>query len=420
MWKRVQREFPQRKDPSQGFAMSAVVSALCHGLLAGGRGFSATEPMRGDTPLLAMLGLERAPSAETVEEVVKFVAAQPDGVQKVNHVVSDGCAWLVARAPLKDLASCAGFVPLWTDGSLLEVSGRKFDSIKFKESQRGQLCAGAFVGPWAAGMDFALEGEGELSVGRRLIEQAVERVLSPRKLMRRTLVLLDSLYGNGPTLDQLESYREKPAYIVGVMGLETAMRVAGEIPEALWRDTGAQARRGWEASGVAQAWLQCEEWPAKRAMVCRRWRKSGEMIWNYAAVATNVRSNDPRLAQAMADGRSFEEAIWDLYSYKQAMENQWKDLLSDMSLHHPPCAKARVNGAFYAIAALAYNLSVGARRLGLGGKFKTMALWRLRRDFFQLAAAARRHARTVTMQFLDARAWLTKLLLESMERLARI
>ena len=260
VWNRLERDMPQRKDPSQGFTMSAVLSALCHGLLAGGRGFSATEPMREDGPLLAMLGLQRAPSAETVEEVVKYVAAQPAGVQAVNHVLAESAAALVARSALKDMATCAGFIPAWTDGSLLEVTGKSFDSIKVKESQRGQICVGSFIGPYATGMDFALEGEGELTVGRRLMDQSVERVLRPQKLMDKTLFLLDSLYGNGPTLDQIESYRERPAYIVGVMGLQRAMRTAAEIVEEQWRDTGEQPSRGWEASGVALAWLECEGW----------------------------------------------------------------------------------------------------------------------------------------------------------------
>jgi len=37
-----------RKDPSQGYETSAVVMALIHGLLRGGQGFSATEPVRAN------------------------------------------------------------------------------------------------------------------------------------------------------------------------------------------------------------------------------------------------------------------------------------------------------------------------------------------------------------------------------------
>ena len=60
------RHLPARKDPSQGFETSAVALSLIHGLLSGGRGWQATESMRGDGPLLKLLGLKRAPSAETV------------------------------------------------------------------------------------------------------------------------------------------------------------------------------------------------------------------------------------------------------------------------------------------------------------------------------------------------------------------
>jgi len=74
------------------------------------------------------------------------------------------------------------------------------------------------------------------------------------------------------------------------------------------------------------------QWETKRAMVCRRWRKQGELFWDYAPVATNLSRDDPRIAQAMAGGRRFAQVIWDLYSYKQGLENQWKDLLRDLSL----------------------------------------------------------------------------------------
>jgi hypothetical protein len=420
LWERVERAVAGRRDPGQGFTVSAVVGALVHGLLAGGRGLSATEPMRGDGPLLAMLGLERAPSAETVEEVVKYVA-RAQGARGLNDVLGAQASWLVERSARGALAACAGFVPFWVDGSLLEVGGRKFDSIKVVAGERGQVCVGAFCGPYAVGMDFAVGGEGELTVGRRLLDQGVARVLRPRRLMKQVLIVLDSLYGNGPTLEQLEGYREKPAYVVGVGGLSEAQRVMGELPEWYWRDTGEDRGRGWAASGLSEAWLRCGDWGRQRTMVCRRWRKAGEMIWNYAAVVTNLEREDARVARATQEAGGFAQGVWGLYSHKQAMENQWKDLLRDLSLHHPPCAGARVNAVFYAMASLAYNLSVGVRRLGLGGgAWSGMTLWRLRRDFFQLGAYARRHGRVVVMRFLDAREYLTRLLLAAMGRLARL
>jgi len=246
-------------------------------------------------------------------------------------------------------------------------------------------------------------------------------VLRPQKLMRHALILLDSLYGDGPTLDELEGYREKPCYIVGVQKLAEAQRTMMDLAEAQWLDRGARPQYRWRASGVCVAWLQCAEWSRKRLMVCRRWQKEGEMIWNYAAVATNLSADQPQVAQLMQEREfCFAEAVWLLYGHKQAMENQWKDLLSDMGLHHPPCAKAQVNAIFYAIAGLAYNLSVGVRRLALDGPNRRMRLWRLRRDVFDLCSRAMLHGRSVTMRLIDAREHLIDQLLIAMGRVARL
>jgi hypothetical protein len=83
----------------------------------------------------------------------------------------------------------------------------RFDAIKTINGERGQMAAGVFVGPYATGMTAAGAGEGEQTAVRGLIRSAVDEVLRPCKLIDKTLFLLDSLYGDGPTLDQLESYR---------------------------------------------------------------------------------------------------------------------------------------------------------------------------------------------------------------------
>jgi hypothetical protein len=116
----------------------------------------------------------------------------------------------------------------------------------------------------------------------------------------------------------------------------------------------------------------------------------------------------------------FAEVIWRLYTRKQAMENAWKDLLIDLGLHHPPSGSVAANAVFLAIAGLAYNLSVGVRRLLLTGPARTMRLWRLRREVFELPARVMRHARQVTVRLLDARAHLREQLQAAMLALARL
>ena len=425
VWSDGRKLLPKRKDPNQGFELIPVIASLVFGLLSGGKGFVAAEPLREDGPLLKLIGVKRAPCAKTVENVIKYLGQETAGagIKSLTSLLHRFVRRALDRSKIVDLRSCFGFVPVWTDGTLLEVAGKCFDSIKYKDSQRGQMCVGAFVGPWLTGIDFCGEGkgEGEETYGRRLLDEMIVNVLRPKKLMKHALILLDSLYGDGPTLDRLEDYRDKPWYIVGVQKLDEAVRVMNDMPEVQWRDTGAQPRYGWSASSIGQAWLQCQQWPQKRLMVCRRWKKEGEMIWNYAAVVTNLSEKQRQVARLMKDRNlCFEETIWLLYGHKQAMENQWKDLLADMGLHHPPCAKAQVNAIFYAIAGLAYNLSVGVRRLALEGSNCRMRLWRLRRDVFDLCSRAIEHGGTVTMRFIDARDSLIEQILIAMGRIARL
>jgi len=415
------RHLPARKDPSQGFETSAVAVSLIHGLLSGGRGWQATEAMRGDGPLLRLLGLKRAPSAETVEEVVKYLARERGGIAAVAPVLRRQVSRCLDAMSRERLAMAGGFVPVWVDGSHLEVEGRRFDSIKVIDGKRGQMCSGAFVGPWLAGIDFARGREGEETVSRRVLDDMVTATLRPKRLMKRALILLDSLYGDGPTLDHLEGYRESPAYIVGAGNLKRAFDQMNETPEWLWIDTGSQLTRGWSESGVTTMTIQCEDWRRKRRLVCRRWKKEGEMIWNFSAVLTNLSRDDARVRELMARwGVCFEEVIWRLYGHKAGMENQWKELLTDLGLHHPPCAQAAVNATFYAFGALAYNLSLATREFTLEGPARRMRLWRFRQEVIAVASQAVSHGRQVVARLVDARDHLIEQLLAAMGRVARL
>ncbi len=198
-------------------------------------------------------------------------------------------------------------------------------------------------------------------------------------------------------------------------------RVMDELPDSAWKDTGANPGRGWEASGVATAWLQCPGWETKRPMVCRRWRNKGEFFWRYAGVATSLDASDPRIERLMKNtGRGFEETVWILYGMKQGMENQWKELLSDLGLHHPPSAKARANAVFAAIVATAYNLSTAVRRLLLSGRDRFMRLWRFRRDWIDVSGYVVTNARYVIFRVTEACDDTRRRLTEAMGRLERL
>jgi hypothetical protein len=129
--------------------------------------------------------------------------------------------------------------------------------------------------------------------------------------------------------------------------------------------------------------------------------------------------DDSRIVKMMRQSKiDFAEIVWRLYDRKQAMENQFKDALIDLGLHHPPCAELARNEIFYAVAALALNVAVGVRRIGLTGDPGAMRLWRLRREFFAIPARVAHHARQMKAQLYSTSNRLRQAFTAAMNRLA--
>ncbi|MCL5271007.1 MAG: hypothetical protein M1457_10775 [bacterium] len=114
---------------------------------------------------------------------------------------------------------------------------------------------------------------------------------------------------------------------------------------------------------------------------------------------------------------SFTRAIWRLYDAKAGMETQFKDGLSDLGLHYPPCRQHVRNQDFYAVGALAWTLGVAVDVLGGAGEERgsmdrkdgtprrrptprRMRLWRLRRELLTLPGRVARHAHELKVQLL--------------------
>ena len=421
LWFDAAKCLPARRDPLQGFTTEAWLCALVQGLVTGGRGFLATEPMRGDRPLVSILGLAKAPSAETVEEVIKYLAC--DGVGGHEALLTmrhRQVIRLLAREQMNGLMK-HDFVLVRGDGTLLETQGKAKDAPERIDGAWGWMASGIFIGSNLVACDFSRvvvskestimteekvatvvgdkpRSEAELVVTRRLLPGAAT-TLAKAGLANKSLVLMDPLDGEGTTLTILESITGS-RHIVGANKLVRTGAVLCEQPDSQWKDTGdATQCRGWAGSAVCVATIQCEGWEAKRTLVGRRWRNGGELIWNDSGLVTNLAAGDPRMKAAMTTRKcSFAGAVWHLYSHKQGMENQWKDLLRDVGLHTMPCGKAAVNAVFPAIAALALNIKTGYARLRLSKA--AMTLWGFGRDVLGLPARIPRRAGGVLVHLL--------------------
>jgi len=409
LWNHLARAMPARRGAR--YSWPAAIKALAAGLLTGSRGTYAAEEVRTDAGLLRMLGLAGAP-----EEASVWRLLQQLGQGELEEILSSvQLAWtrrVLASARRRELL-VEGWLPVFGDGTLLEGSRRREGTKHLKDKGSGLMWTAVFAGPVAAAQALAGPGEGETSCLRRLLPRVIEEALEPLKLKRRALVLLDSLHGDGPTLDEIEELGVH--YIVGANKLAATQKTLADQPEWVWEECGAREEAGWSESALCVCWIQCEGWSKKRLVAGRRWRREGDFVYHYSGVMTDLSPGD--LKPGRGRGESFARRVWRLYDRKGAMEIGFKELLDDLGGHHPPCERLAGNRGFYAVATLAHTLGravdlIGGNSGERGGarrrdgrrrkraRPRSMRLWRLRRRLLALPARIAVHGRTVKVKLL--------------------
>lgn len=419
LWSDCRRHLPRRTKIDAGYDTTSVISAMIHGLLSGAQGTYAAEPLRHDRALQELLGLEQgSPEEATVWRTLGRLAEQ-GGARALGVVQRRQVRRQIDKTSMAELKH-HGFIPSWLDGTWLEVSPTsRFEGIKMFDGTAKVMLSALWVGPYLAGQSFAAPGEGELSASVRLVQPVWKEVIEPLGLGAKILFLADSLYGNDTALRRLEACRGA-RYIVGANTLAGVEAVAMEQPATQWKAVAPEELRpGWAESALCVHGYQGLDWETQRTAVTRRYRLEGEMFYRYRSVLTDLEAQDRRVAVMMkSQGLSFAQAIWALYDHKQGRENQFKDALIDLGLHHPPCQSLASNEVFYAVAALALNLAVGIRRIGLEAPRRSMRLWRLRREFFAIPARMARHAREIRARLYSTSNRLRQSWSAAMARLA--
>jgi hypothetical protein len=409
LWKALVAELPAMKRSH--YRTLDSIKAVVAGLLSGGQGTFAAEGVRRDAALLKVLGLEDAPEEVTVWRRcgVWGAEASHEALEKTQRL------WVRrAMASMKrgDLLT-RGFLMLFGDGSLLEGSRRREGTKTLGDKGTGLMWTTIFAGPMLAAQRLAEAGRGENADLRAMLPDVLKEVVEPLKLEKKALLMMDSLHGDGPTLEEVEKLGLK--YVVGANKLAQTARVLAEQPEIAWQASGARPEMKWSESAVCGCWIQCEGWPDKRLLVGRRWKREGEFVFQFSGVMTNLTS--PDVAHLSADPKALGRIVWELYDAKGGLEVHYKEMLEDLGLHHPPCQELSRNRGFYAVASLAGVLGRAVDLLGgrdaergsaqtkQGGarkrpRPKTMRLWRLRRELLAKPARIRTHARQVHVTVL--------------------
>jgi hypothetical protein len=397
LWGALDRLMPTRR----GYDWTTIVKSLAVGLMTGPRGTFAAEDVRQDPVLQKLVGLnDGVPEEATVWRSLAQLAETPGALETLEKETRSASKRLLEAVPLSSLGP-EGFVSLFIDGTLLEGSERREGTKTLRDKGTGLLWTTAFVGPVPVCARLCPQGEGEQTAARELLKKTHRDVLEPAGLSDRALVLMDSLHGNGPSLNAIEEL--SLAYVVGAGALTLAEQVLSEQPESQWVATPEfDKRRAVEGSAVCVATLQCEGWEQPRTLVGRRWNNPNELFLRQFAVLTNLTPEHPQVASLMERKKNnFAEAVLWLYDRKGKCETYFKGMLNDLGLHHPPCQSWKANTAFYAIGIVAGMLSAVTALLDPEGKKRGLpTIATVRRRLWSVAASVTRHARTTVATVL--------------------
>ena len=323
------------KQRARGASDAETLWSVVAALAAGNGALSDLDALRSDEVGRRLLGLRTAPSSRRAGE---YLARLEKRHVKTLLGAARRLSAQVAPAVVDHEVAARGYVPVFVDGTAIEVDGALFEKARIGyDGTRQYWLHGVFVGSlWASGR--LRPGGGDVAGGwRGQLERDVAPLLPPG-----TPVWLraDNAYYRGG----LVAYCRERGWDYSVSVTDPRRRAPvldgiGELPDAAWTDIGLD-----EEAAVMRH--RPSGWEAEQSyVVVRRVREDGQGQLFPAYTVILVSRDDLPLDELVRRHRG-----------KQGHENAFKGPLVDLDLHHPPCRRFRANQAFYVCGQLAQLL----------------------------------------------------------------
>jgi hypothetical protein len=410
------------------YSSADVVEQVMEGLLCAGKGFQAAQVLRRDPLLMQIFGHEKVAEEATVyramcdlaglnqrtlsdayvpvefetpslniygeevaarkhRRVVPDVAERMDsGRREAMSLVLRTLAARCGKTLQQKVFSLFGFAPIHGDGTDLEVEGRCFDAARTdRHGNRSLKLMSVSCGPICAALD-VMEGATDEGNALPSLLAESESVVNELRGQRRVLSLLDAAFAELGVINEVQ--RLQWNYIVCAnQWREVLERLAKEIADAEWASQGPDPSRGWSESQLAVFTHLPEGWSTVQTVIVRRWHERDELAcapWHYAFLYTDLRPEDLPADKRRRYG--YAQLIWMLYSTKQGHEHNYKPLLSDLGLHHPPSGRLGATQAFAFVCAMTANVQAVISLCVVDAKDRGIRAWRFVRDYVIIAA----------------------------------
>jgi hypothetical protein len=367
------------KQRARGASDQEMLLSLIYSLAQGDGAILDVDRLGQDHTRCDLLGLETVPKHRRLGE---YLGRFDERACENLFTVARSQAAKVIGSVLEYEEQMKGYVPVFVDGTGIEVSGEYFEGAgKLYDGSIGYWVHAAFVGGLWVTQRFQ-KGGGDVAQGvKELLEETSSLIGKGHPVWAR----FDNAY-----------YRKEVVESCRSRGWDYSISVTSETYKRPLREMMSDfCESDWEAindDGTEHAALiyhQPGRWKHEHAYVVVRSMyedKQKLLLPRYTFIL--VSRDDLPLAEVVKRHRG-----------KQGQENALKGPLIHLDLHHPPCGTFNANRAFYCAGQIAQILLVALQMNLLPKEARKHNIRTIIRDLVRVAGKLVRHARKWKLLF---------------------
>ena len=310
---------------------------LIYNFCAGNGKLSDMDTLRADTPTTILLGLEDVRSSKRMGEYLRLFDAT---AVKALYSVARNLCQQIAPEVIQHVYEQKGYLPVFLDGTEIEVTGRYFEQAKVGYSGNKQLWLhNIFMGHlWVSGR--LNPGASDVCIGwkEQLEQDTAPLIPSGMPVWAR----MDNAYYRKEVVEWFEDKQwDFSVSVTNSNNCRPVLDFIDGLPKDAWEPV---CDDNTEEAIISHH--QPAGWKQEQSYVVVRNRHDGKQ-WliepKYSVIL--VSRTDLPLRELIKRHRE-----------KQGQENAQKGPLIDLDLHHPPCKKFHANQAFYTCGQIAQIL----------------------------------------------------------------
>ena len=368
------------KRRRRGSSDADMLLSAVYSLAAGDGALCDVDRLKVDQPRLETLGLDSVPDSRRLGE---YLTRFDESAVSDLHGVIRACTMQIASGVIAHEVATRGYVPIFVDGSAIEVDGRYVEGARVGYNGEPQLWLhSVFVGKlWAS--QRLLAGGGDVAEGWQEQLAWDVRPLIPEGTP--AWVRMDNAYYNGEIV-------------------QYCRRQAWDFSISVTNDTFKKPLRRKVDELLSIDWQYINDDRTEEAAIVRHRPDGWKQEEAYVVVRSHFDGDQRRLAPRYTfilvsrDDLSLRELVA-RHRGKQGHENAQKGPLIDLDLHHPPCQKLGANQAFYACGQLAQLLLIATQYELLPSDARCHGLRTLIRDLVRNAARLVKTGRRRVLRF---------------------